>query len=115
MNIVRKDERKITTSGTEKLKVEHLSSTKNVRMMLVEIPPGASTGLAPHAHEGEEVHVVVKGRIYAEQGEDASEFREGDSFGWNACTPHLVKNISEETALILIAVYIESDQAQDFL
>src|SRR6476660_8209146 len=53
MRIVRKDERTITTSGSENLKVEHLSSTKNVRMMIVEIPPNAMTGDAPHAHEGE--------------------------------------------------------------
>ncbi|MWV46313.1 helix-turn-helix domain-containing protein [Paenibacillus sp. HJL G12] len=115
MHIVRKDERKITTSGIEKLKVEHLSATKNVRMMIVEAPPGASTGLVPHAHEGEEVHVVIKGKIYAEQGEDSAEFSEGDSFSWNACTPHLVKNIGDELAIILIAVYTESDQAGDFL
>ncbi|WP_136607404.1 helix-turn-helix domain-containing protein [Paenibacillus dokdonensis] len=112
MHIVRKDERKITTSGIEKLKVAHLSSTKNVRMMIVETPPGASTGEA-HAHEGEEVHVVIKGKIYAEQGEDSAEFTEGDSFSWNACTPHLVKNIGDELAIILIAVYTESDQAGD--
>ncbi|WEK54153.1 MAG: XRE family transcriptional regulator [Candidatus Cohnella colombiensis] len=115
MNIVRKEERKVTSSGAEKLKLEHLSSTKNVRMTLVEFPPGASTGQVPHAHAGEEVHVVVKGRIYAEQGEDVAEFKEGDSFSWNACTPHLVKNISEEPALVLIAIYTDSDQAQDFL
>jgi transcriptional regulator with XRE-family HTH domain len=115
MNIVRKEERMITRSGTEHLKVEHLSSTKNVRMMLVEIPPGASTGEVPHAHEGEEVHVVIKGNIYAEQGEDAAEFGEGDSFSWNACTPHLVKNIGEEPATLLITVYRESEHKQDLI
>lgn len=115
MSIVRKEERRITKSGIENLKVEHLSSTKNVRMRLVEFPPGASTGDAPHAHEGEEVHFVVKGKIYAEQGEDKAEFGEGDSFSWNACTPHLVRNISEETAIVLIAIYSDSENAKDFL
>lgn len=115
MHIVRKEERRITTSGTQKLKVSHLSYTKNVRMMLVEFPPGASTGEVPHAHEGEEVHVVIKGRIYAEQGEDAAEFGEGDSFSWNACTPHLVKNIGEEMAVVLISIYTETDSAENFL
>jgi quercetin dioxygenase-like cupin family protein len=115
MNIVRKSERPITTSGTEKLKVEHLSSSKNVRMMLVEFPPGASTGKVPHAHEGEEVHVVIKGKIYAEQGEDAAEFGEGDSFSWNACTPHLVKNIGEELAIVLISIYTETEHNQDLI
>lgn len=115
MSIVRKDERRITTSGSENLKVEHLSSTKNVRMMLVEFPPRTSTGDVPHAHEGEEVHVVVKGRIYAEQGEDAAEFGEGDSFSWNACTPHVVRNIGEDTAIVLISIYTESDSGRDLI
>lgn len=115
MRIVRREERVITTSGSEQLKVEHLSSTKHVRMMLVELPPGSSTGQAPHAHEGEEVHVVLQGRIYAEQGEDAAEFQEGDSFSWNACTPHLVKNIGEEAAVVLISVYTETTNHTDYL
>ncbi|MGO4495475.1 helix-turn-helix domain-containing protein [Paenibacillus sp. 2RAB27] len=115
MNIVRKNERRTTTSGSEFLKVEHLSSTKNVRMMLVELPPGASTGDTPHAHEGEEVHLVIKGSIYAEQGEDGAEFGEGDSFSWNACTPHVVRNIGEETAIVLISIYTESDSGRDLI
>ncbi len=109
MKIVRQEERRKTTSGDEHLIVEHLSSTKNVRMRLVQFPPGASTGRVPHAHEGEEVHLVLKGKVYAEQGEDAVEFGEGDSFSWNACTPHLVKNIGEEPAVILIAIYTENE------
>jgi transcriptional regulator with XRE-family HTH domain len=115
MNIVRKNERRITRSGPEDLKVEHLSSTKNVRMMLVEFPPGTSTGDIPHAHEGEEVHVVIKGRIYAEQGEDAAEFGDGDSFSWNACTPHVVRNIGEDTAIVLISIYTESESGRDLI
>ncbi|MGG6313092.1 helix-turn-helix domain-containing protein [Paenibacillus macerans] len=115
MRIVRKDGRTITTSGPEHLRVEHLSSTKNVRMMLVEFPIGASTGEVPHAHEGEEVHVVIKGRIYAEQGEDGAEFKEGDSFSWNACTPHLVRNIGEDTAIVLISIYTENENGQDLI
>ncbi|QHW31783.1 helix-turn-helix domain-containing protein [Paenibacillus rhizovicinus] len=114
MQIVRKTDRKVTTSGPERLKVEHLSAAKNMRMMLVELPPGASTGDEPHAHEGEEVHMVIKGRIYAEQGEDAAEFGEGDSFSWNACTPHLVRNIGEEDAIVLISVYTESERAESY-
>lgn len=115
MQIVRKGERRITTSGIENLRVEHLSATKNVRMMIVEFPPGASTGETPHAHEGEEVHFVMKGKIYAEHGEDRAEFGEGDSFSWNACTPHFVKNIGEDVAIVLISVYMETDHSQAFL
>lgn len=115
MNAVLKNERKVTTSGSEQLRVEHLSATKNMRMIIVEFPPGASTGDAPHAHEGEEVHVVMKGRIYAEQGDDSAEFGEGDSFSWNACTPHWVKNIGDDTAIVLISIYTESDSDWDLI
>lgn len=115
MNTVLKNERKVTTSGSEQLRVEHLSSTKNMRMIIVEFPPGASTGDSPHAHEGEEVHVVMKGRIYAEQGDDSAEFGEGDSFSWNACTPHWVKNIGEDTAIVLISIYTESESDWDLI
>ncbi|RAP77695.1 helix-turn-helix domain-containing protein [Paenibacillus montanisoli] len=108
MKIVRKDARLQTTSGPGRLKVEHLSRTDKVKMVIVEMPPGASTGNEPHAHEGEEVHVVLKGRIYAEQGEDAAEFAEGDSFSWNACIPHLVRNIGDEVAVLLISTFAET-------
>ncbi|MCM3627829.1 cupin domain-containing protein [Paenibacillus glycanilyticus] len=111
MQIIRKEDRRVTTSGPDKLKVFHLSSTKNVHMMLVELPPGASTG-ENHAHEGEEVHVVVQGSVYVEQGEDAAELRAGDSFSWNACTPHTVKNIGEDTAIVMISIYTESDPSK---
>jgi transcriptional regulator with XRE-family HTH domain len=115
MSVVRKDKRNVTTSGSERVKVEHLSSTKSMRMMIVELPPGASTGPVPQAHEGEEVHLLLKGKIYAEQGEDSCILQEGDSFSWNACTPHMVKNISEETAIILISVYTETEQEGNFI
>ncbi|MFC5700800.1 helix-turn-helix domain-containing protein [Cohnella faecalis] len=109
MSVVRKEERKATTSGSEKLKVEHLSGTKNMRLMLVELPPGASTGDAPHAHKGQESHMVIRGEIVAEQGEDSAVLEEGDSFSWDACIPHSVKNLSDGVSVVLIAVYTESE------
>lgn len=112
MQIIRKEERMQTSSGPNELKVSHLATTKHVRMMIVEIPPGSSTGEEPRAHEGEEVHLVIKGEIYAEQGEDGVILTEGDSFSWNACTPHKVKNIGEETALIMISIY--TDEPKDW-
>ncbi|WP_239616244.1 helix-turn-helix domain-containing protein [Cohnella mopanensis] len=113
MSVVRKEDRKATTSGIENLKVEHLSSSKSLKLRLVEFPPGASTGEAPHAHQGEEVHMVIKGKILAEQGEDSAVLVEGDSFSWNACTPHRVQNLSEELSIVLVAVYKETESEQD--
>lgn len=113
MSIVRKEDRKATTSGSESLKVEHLSSSKSLKVRLVEFPPGSSTGEAPHAHQGEEVHLVIKGTILAEQGEDSAVLTEGDSFSWNACTPHRVRNLSDGFSIVLVAVYTETESEHE--
>ncbi|WP_082226471.1 cupin domain-containing protein [Planococcus halocryophilus] len=106
MGIVRKDAR--TKSSFNNLKVEHLTSKGGLRMMIVEFPPGASIG-EPHSHEGEECHLVLQGRMLAEQGEDPGIAEKGDSFIWNASVPHFVKNIGEEPAKVLILIYTDTE------
>lgn len=106
MRIVRKDERTQTTHNN--LKVEHIATRGGLRLVNVICPPGASVGEA-NAHEGEECHLVLKGKILAEQGEDSFILEEGDSFSWNASVPHFVKNIGDEEAIILIAVYSDEE------
>ncbi|BBH23704.1 MerR family transcriptional regulator [Paenibacillus baekrokdamisoli] len=114
MSIVRKEERQMTTTGSGNLKITHLSSVGGVRMTLAELPPGASTGTEPHAHEGKEVHFVMQGSVYVEQGEDSATLSEGDSFSWHACVPHLVKNVGDGPAVVLIAIYKETDLDLEF-
>lgn len=104
MRIVRKEERSVSIHNN--LKIEHVASKGGLRMMTVQIPPGSSTG-ETNAHEGEECHFVLKGKILAKQGEDSAIIEEGDSFSWNASVPHFVENIGEEEAVVLIAVYSE--------
>ncbi|WP_342045215.1 helix-turn-helix domain-containing protein [Bacillus sp. OTU530] len=111
MRVIKKTER--THSTFNNLKIEHLSSKGGLRMMLVEFPPGASMGEA-NAHEGEECHVVLEGRVIAEQGEDSMIIEEGDSFSWNASVPHFVKNIGEEKAVLLISVYSDTELTDIF-
>jgi len=106
MRVVRKEARANSTFND--LKVEHLTSKGGLRMMIVEFPPGASTG-EPHAHEGEECHLVLEGRIIAEQGEDSEIIEQGDSFSWNASVPHTVKNIGEDKAVVLISIYSDTE------
>ncbi|KZE38542.1 DNA-binding protein [Bhargavaea cecembensis] len=105
MKVVRKAERVYTSFND--IKIEHLTSQSGgLRMMHVQLPPGSSTREAI-AHEGEEAHIVLKGTILAEQGEDSVIAEEGDSFSWNASVPHFVKNIGETEAILLISVYSE--------
>jgi transcriptional regulator with XRE-family HTH domain len=106
MRVVRKEER--TNSSFHNLKIEHLASKGGLRTMIVEFPPGASIG-EPHSHEGEESHLVLKGKILAEQGEDSFIVEEGDSFSWNASVPHFVKNIGEDKAVVFISIYTDTE------
>lgn len=106
MKVVRKNEREITTSKDNDLKIQHLASRAGLSIRMVEFPPGASTG-EKNAHEGEECHLVLKGKILAEQGEDSFILEEGDTFSWCASVPHYVKNIGDDNAIVLIAVYTE--------
>jgi transcriptional regulator with XRE-family HTH domain len=105
MRVVKKSER--TYSTHNHLKVEHIASKSGLRMMIVEFPPGESIG-EENAHEGQEVHLVLEGKVFAQQGEDSAVLESGDSFSWNACAPHFVKNIGEDKAVILIAVHSDS-------
>lgn len=109
MTVIRKNEREITSSKNPDLKVEHLAARGGLSLRLVELPPGASTG-EKNAHEGEECHLVLTGKILAEQGEDSYIMEEGDTFSWSASVPHHVKNIGNEIAAVLIAVYTEGQE-----
>jgi len=106
MRVVRKEKR--ATSSFNNLKIEHLASKGGLRTMIVEFPPGASIG-DPHAHEGEECHLVLEGKILAEQGEDSFIVEKGDSFSWNASVPHFVKNIGDCKAVVFISIYADTE------
>ena len=108
MRVIRKDERR--TSIYKNLKIEHLTSKKGLRVMIVESPPGIAIGEeTAHAHEGEEFHLVLQGKVLAQQGEDSVIAEEGDTFSWNASVPHFVKNIGDIESIILIAIYSDTE------
>lgn len=46
-------------------------------MVLVHFLRALPRAKLPQAHEGKEVHLVIKGEVYAEQGEDFGMFQAG--------------------------------------
>lgn len=113
MHIVRREERRLTSGGGQPMEVYELGTTRNMRVVLVELPPGCSSSEVAVEHEGEEIHTIVEGRILVEYGVDQAELEAGDSFSWNAVVPHRVTNIGEDTARILISVYRELEGKWD--
>ncbi|RXZ82622.1 XRE family transcriptional regulator [Paenibacillaceae bacterium] len=110
MNVIRKNERKRTIMGKQQWNVEHLAEQRGLRMNIVELPAGATIGDEPHAHAGEECHLIISGKLRIEQAEDSAELQEGDSFSWSGCVPHKVTNIGDTPAKVLIAVYKEVEE-----
>jgi transcriptional regulator with XRE-family HTH domain len=108
IEIVKKQDRSITLSQLGNLKIEHISSRSGLYLQNVELAPGTSISEKPHSHQGIECHFILQGKILVEQGEESFVLEEGDSFSWNASVPHMVRNIGEESAVVLIAVYSDS-------
>ncbi|WP_329602765.1 cupin domain-containing protein [Terrilactibacillus tamarindi] len=54
--------------------------------------------------------LVLKGKVLAEQGENSVILEEGDTFSWCASVHHFFKNIGDDIAKVLIAVFTEGSE-----
>jgi transcriptional regulator with XRE-family HTH domain len=59
-----------------------------MEVIWVEAPPGASSGGHPHAHQGEECGIVIKGQMIFWVGPDQVVLNEGDSIYLDSTIPH---------------------------
>ncbi|MFZ5826839.1 MAG: cupin domain-containing protein [Bacillota bacterium] len=102
IHVVRSNERQGYSVGGDGLNVQFLSARgRHLKMMMIELAPGASTGGDNHAHEGEECHLVVEGTIRYVQGAETVVLKAGDSLHWNGYIPHRVENCGTTVARLL--------------
>lgn len=102
IHVVRSHERQGYSVNGDGLSVQFLSARgRNLKMVMIELAPGASTGGENHAHEGEECHLVVEGSIRYIQGSESVVLNAGDSLHWNGYIPHRVENCGTVAARIL--------------
>lgn len=102
IHVVRAHERQEYRVGPEGLLVQMLSANRrNLKMMIMDLHPGASTGGDSHAHEGEECHLVLDGTVRATQGEDSMILKSGDALHWNGFVPHRIENCGTAMARVL--------------
>lgn len=103
IQVVRASERSTYEFGPHRIQVEVLSakSARNLKAVMVEFPPGTSTGCEGHAHGGEEFHLVLEGRVQAIQGDESIILEAGDTFHWKGCVPHRVLNAGDGVARVL--------------
>lgn len=108
--VIRAEERPLMQYGTPDApraarKMIHFLSAPNrpLEMVMLELPAGAAAIDQTHTHEGEEVFYVLEGRIHAVHGDREFVLEPGDSLHWEAQTPHMISNIADSPAKVMVA------------
>lgn len=102
IHVVRGHERPEYRVGNEGMLVHLLSANRrNLKMVMIHLPPGTSTGGEHHAHEGEECHLVLEGTVKYTQGDETMVLQGGDSLHWNGWVSHRLDNCGSVSAKVL--------------
>ncbi|HXH14302.1 MAG TPA: cupin domain-containing protein [Alphaproteobacteria bacterium] len=104
--VVRKQDRHVVHLGNGGLQASILSPlpSRNLEVVLLELPSGKEAWTKRRFHEGHECHVVLKGTVRAYYGEESYLLEEGDAILWDGMAPHRMENIGGAEARILIAL-----------
>jgi transcriptional regulator with XRE-family HTH domain len=102
--IVRGRERPVRSSP-DRSRVEIMSAQprRNLELLSIEIPPGASAGSEQHFHHGEECVVCLEGRVRVTCGDHSLFLDAGDSCHYEGRVPHSIENAGSANARVLIA------------
>lgn len=104
--VVRKQDRHVVHLGNGGLQASILSPlpSRNLEVVLLELPAGKEAWTKRRCHEGHECHVVLKGTVRAYYGEESYLLEEGDAILWDGMAPHRMENVGGAAARILIAL-----------
>ncbi len=72
-----------------------------LEVLIVNVAPGAASGLTPYTHEGEEIGVVLEGQLDLWVEDKLFRLQEGDSFGFASSRPHRFENPGASIARVL--------------
>ncbi len=99
-DVVRSDGRRRLLSEMEQ---ELLTPDANHRLGLVRtiVPPGYSSEDTPMTHPGDEVFLVLEGRLEVTVGAHSYTLEEGDTVSFNSAIPHAYANRSDKQAVFL--------------
>ncbi|MEA2054936.1 MAG: cupin domain-containing protein [Candidatus Thermoplasmatota archaeon] len=95
---IKKGEAKFIKSVDEKT-FKMLVKSSQMQAITAEMEGGAISEF--YRHDGEELHIVLKGKIEYQVGENSYEMEEGDVLWHSSNLPHRAKNIGKEKAIYL--------------
>jgi mannose-6-phosphate isomerase-like protein (cupin superfamily) len=104
--VVRRQDRNVIHVDNGGLRASILSPlpSRTLELVLLELPPGKASWTKLRFHEGQECHLIIRGRVRASYGEESFLLEEGDSIFWDGTAPHRMENVGIEEAHILIAL-----------
>jgi transcriptional regulator with XRE-family HTH domain len=104
--VVRKEDRKVLRFPGSDLTFELISPDldHDIEMIEARLKPGASTLDKPLSHNGEEVSIVVEGKMEIAIGSEIYKLNEGDSIYYNANLPHKITSIGEDDLVFISAI-----------
>lgn len=79
--------------------------TMAFKLIVMEVPPGASTGETLYMHEGMECGLLLEGELTVEINGQASRLKPGDSITFRSTFPHKVSNPGQTKA---VTVWVNS-------
>ena len=104
--VVRKDERHVIHAGNGGPRASILSPlpSRQLELVLLELPPGGVPWTKGQFHDGHECHLVVQGKVRASYGGERYLLDEGDSIFWDGAAPRGLENVGDEVAQIVMAL-----------
>ncbi|AEA33105.1 helix-turn-helix domain-containing protein [Hippea maritima] len=102
--VVRKTNRGKFENRRSRVKYELLRpqfSDTTIEALYMYLEPGAISGTSPHSHNGEELVIVLKGKLEIEVGGKSYLLEEGDSAVYNSNLPHKWRNSYEGTTEVI--------------
>jgi transcriptional regulator with XRE-family HTH domain len=104
--VVRGDQRPQMYFNGSSSRVEVLSSrqSRNLEVLMAELPPGASTNSSPRFNHGEQCLLCLEGQVTVTYGEHQVELGAGDSCHYDGRVPHTIENRGEAAARVLHAI-----------
>lgn len=103
--VVRRNERKVLSLPSSKVRYELLSPSLQGRLEFVriEIGPGDASPAEGYSHEGEESLVMLSGKGRLQYGDQEHELEEGDAITFDSSVPHRLVNPSDRPIVAISA------------
>lgn len=95
--------RNLSPSAGLSLRQVGRANSRELQMLHEVYAPGADTGVERYSHVGEEVGLVISGRIEVTVGEQVAELGPGDGYQFDSTTPHRFRNPGDEPCVIISA------------